>query len=199
HERLFKLVGDWLRFEIDYWENTREVPFNILACEAEKIVLIGGIEVRLKIDRIHQFENGSIEFVDYKTGQKPDMTSWGEARIIEPQLPIYAAFYDDGNKVNGVQFGMVKTAEHAYAGIADTNFEVELEKRKPKLIQRFSSWQHLLQHWRASIEGIADEIKAGEAAVKFDDEKNLAYCEVLPLLRLPERQLQFERFKGEPV
>jgi probable DNA repair protein len=199
HERLFKLVGDWLRFEIDYWEKTREVPFNIVACEAEKIVLISGIEVRVKIDRIHQFENGSIEFVDYKTGQKPDMASWGEMRIIEPQLPIYAAFYDDGNIVNGVQFGMVKTAEHAYIGIADANFEAELEKRKPKLIQRFSSWQHLLQHWRASIEGIADEIKAGEAAVKFDDEKNLAYCEVLPLLRLPERHLQFERFEGEQV
>ena len=37
------------------------------------------------------------------------------------------------------------------------------------------------------------ELKAGEAAVKFDDEKLLAYCEVLPLLRLPERRLQFER------
>ena len=40
---------------------------------------------------------------------------------------------------------------------------------------------------------LAGELKAGEAAVKFEDEKLLAYCEVLPLLRLPERRLQFER------
>ncbi len=41
---------------------------------------------------------------------------------------------------------------------------------------------------------IATEIKAGEASVKFSDKNALSYCEVLPLLRLPERQLQFERF-----
>jgi exodeoxyribonuclease-5 len=191
-ERLHKLVGDWLQYE-----KLRDVPFNMIACEAEKKVLIGGIEVKLKIDRIHQLESGGIEFVDYKTGQKPDIKSWGEARIIEPQLPIYATFYDESYNVTGVQFGMVKTAEHAFLGVANIDFDVDIDKRKPKFIQKFASWQHLLEHWRASIEAIAQEIKAGEAVVKFDDDKNLAYCEVIPLLRLPERQLQFERFKGE--
>ncbi len=198
-ERLLKLVGDWLRFEIEYWKSARDETFEIVACEAEKKVLIGGIEVRLKIDRIHQLESGGIEFVDYKTGQKPDMKSWGETRIIEPQLPIYAAFYDTDSHVIGVQFGMVKTAEHTFSGVLDIDFDVDTDKRKPKFIQQFSSWQHLLQHWRASIEAIAEEIKAGEATVKFEDDKNLAYCEVVPLLRLPERQLQFERSKGEQV
>jgi probable DNA repair protein len=196
-ERLLKLVGDWLRFEIEYWKSDRDETFEIVACEAEKKALIGGIEVRLKIDRIHRLKNGGIEFVDYKTGQKPDMKSWGEARIIEPQLPIYAAFYEEGNDVTGVQFGMVKTAEHAFSGVANIDFDVDMDKRKPKFIQQFASWQQLLEHWRTSIEAIAEEIKAGEAAVKFEDDKNLAYCEVIPLLRLPERQLQFERFKGE--
>ena len=195
HERLFKLVGDWLQYE-----KLHGIPFNIIACEADKKVIIGGIEVKLKIDRIHQLENGDIEFIDYKTGQTPKMSSWAEARITEPQLPIYAVFYDEANNVTGnvtgVQFGMVKTAEHTFFGVAEANFEVEVEKRKPKFIQQFSSWQHLLVHWRASIEAIAQEIKVGEASIKFDDDKSLAYCEVMPLLRLPERQLQFERFKG---
>lgn len=196
-ERLSKLVSDWLRFEIEYWNSDRDETFEIVACEADKKTLIGGIEVRLKIDRIHRLKNGGIEFVDYKTGQKPDIKSWGEARIIEPQLPIYAAFYDTDSHAIGVQFGMIKTAEHAFSGVSDINFDVDMDKRKPKFIQQFANWQHLLQHWRASIETIAEEIKAGEAAVKFEDDKNLAYCEVIPLLRLPERQLQFERFKGE--
>jgi probable DNA repair protein len=195
HERLFKLVGDWLRFEIKYWEQDRKETFEIVACEADKTILIGGIEVRLKIDRIHQLDNGGIEFIDYKTGQKPDIKSWGEPRIIEPQLPIYAVFYEEASNVMGVQFGMVKSVEHAFSGVSDMDFDADTDKRKPKFIQQFAGWQYLLQHWRASIESIAEEIKAGEAAVKFVDDKNLAYCEVLPLLRLPERQLQFERFK----
>jgi probable DNA repair protein len=190
HERLFKLVGDWLAYE-----KQRAIPFEIIACEADKKVMIGGIEVTLKIDRIHQLENGGIEFVDYKTGQKPNMNSWGEPRMIEPQLPIYALYYDENLQVAGVQFGMVKTAEHAFSGVSEVNFDAETDKRKPKMIQQFASWQGLLKHWQASIEAIAHEIKTGEAAVKFDDESDLAYCEVTPLLRLPERQLQFERFK----
>jgi probable DNA repair protein len=189
HERLFKLVRDWLQYEI-----VRNITFEMVACEAEKKVLIGSIEVSLKIDRIHQLEHGSIEFVDYKTGQKPDMNNWAADRIIEPQLPIYAVFYGEVN-VGGVQFGMVKTAEHAFSGISEVSFDTD--KRKPKWLENFANWQALLNHWQASLEAIASEIKTGEAAIKFEDEKQLNYCEVLPLLRLPERQLQFERFKGD--
>jgi exodeoxyribonuclease-5 len=192
HERLFKLIGDWLQYE-----KTRGIVFNIIACEEPKKVAICSIEMTLKIDRIHLLENGKIEFIDYKTGQKPEMKSWGETRITEPQLPIYAAFgANDNSHVSAVRFGMVKIAEHTFLGVADTDFDAEVEKRKPAFIQNFSVWQALLTHWRTSIEAIAQEIKAGEAAVRFDDENLLVYCEVTPLLRLPERQLQFERFQS---
>ena len=192
HERLYKLIGDWLQYE-----KTRGVAFNIVACEAEKKVLICDIEVTLKIDRIHALENSAIEFVDYKTGQVPKMSSWAETRITEPQLPIYAAFGADDVTISGVRFAWVKIAEHAFLGISEENFEVEKNKRIPKFIQDFDDWPSLLNHWKVSIEATAEEIKAGEAAVRFNDESLLIYCEVLPLLRLPERQLQFERFQGK--
>ena len=44
----------------------------------------------------------------------------------------------------------------------------------------------MVQHWETRLEAIAQEIKAGLAPVLFSDEKELQYCEVLPLLRLPE-------------
>jgi len=189
-ERLYKLIGDWLQYE-----KGRGITFNIVACEAEKQVDICGIELTLKIDRIHALENGELELIDYKTGQKPEMKSWGESRITEPQLPIYAAFWsDEDSKVAAVRFGMVKIAEHAFLGVADTDFDMEAVKRKPAFLQNFSDWQALLTHWKTSIEAIVQEIKAGEAMVRFEDENLLVYCEVTPLLRLPERQLQFERF-----
>ncbi len=191
HERLFRLVGDWLQFE-----KARAIPFNIVACEAEKKVQICGIEVTLKIDRIHQLEDGGWEFIDYKTGQLPKTKSWGEDRITEPQLPIYAAFYVQDTKVSGVHFGMVKVAEHSFSGVAEENFQAEPEKRKPAFIKGFSGWDSLLNHWKTSIEATALEVRNGESAVKFEDDSALMYCEVVPLLRLPERKLQFERFQG---
>lgn len=190
HERLYKLVAAWLQFEKQH-----NIAFNIVACEFEQQVTISGIEVTLIIDRIQQLADGSQAFIDYKTGQEPKMSNWGESRIIEPQLPIYAAFGGNGAQISSSQFGWVKLAEHTFIGVSTDNFEVEIEKRKPKFLQTFSDWSDLLNHWKTSIEAIAQEIKMGEAAVKFNNENDLMYCEVLPLLRLPERQLQFERFQ----
>jgi len=192
HERLFNLVGDWLQFEKE-----RGVVFKIVGCEVPKSVNICGIEMNLKIDRVHQLENGGLEFIDYKTGQTPKTKNWGEDRITEPQLPIYASFYaDNTNPVTGIYFGMVKTADHAFTGVGEVNFETEQAKRKPAFTQNFVDWPHLLNHWKASIEDIALELKAGEAATRFSDASDLMYCEVTTLLRLPERQLQFERFQA---
>ena len=196
YERLLRLVGDWLAYE-----KARGISFRIIDCEVGKKVQICGIEVTLKIDRVHQLENGGLEFIDYKTGQMPKIKSWGEDRITEPQLPIYATFYaapgyaELGEQVAGIHFGMVKTAEHAFAGVSVDSFEAEQSKRKPPFTQNFTDWQHLLNHWKTAIEAIATELREGEAVVRFSDENELMYCEVTPLLRLPERKLQFERFQ----
>jgi exodeoxyribonuclease-5 len=190
-ERLLRLVGDWLAYE-----KARGVSFRIVDCEVGKKVQICGIEVTLKIDRVHELETGGLEFIDYKTGQMPKIKSWGEDRITEPQLPIYATFYaDPAEQVAGIHFGMVKTAEHGFSGISVDNFEAEQGKRKPAFANAFSDWQQLLNHWKTAIEAIATEVREGEAAVRFSDENELMYCEVTPLLRLPERKLQFERFQ----
>ncbi|MFM9834994.1 MAG: PD-(D/E)XK nuclease family protein [Methylophilaceae bacterium] len=191
HERLHKLVGAWLAFEKE-----QGLTFHIIGCEVEKQVDISGIEVTLKIDRIHQLQNGGMVFLDYKTGQTPNVSSWAEDRISEPQLPIYASFYfdDTSQTIAGLQFGMVKVVEHRFEGFSQTDFDEGSGKCKSKLVQQFSDWQSALNHWKTSIEAIAVEIKTGEASVKFNDENDLMYCEVKPLLRLPERQLQFERF-----
>nr|WP_294838497.1 PD-(D/E)XK nuclease family protein [uncultured Methylotenera sp.] len=192
HERLFNLVGDWLQYEKE-----RGVVFKMIGCEVSKIVQICGIEVTLKIDRVHQLESGGLEFIDYKTGQTPKTKNWGEDRITEPQLPIYASFYAENTEaVTGIYFGMVKIADHTFSGVGEVNFEAEQSKRKPTFTQNFVDWPHLLQHWKTSIEDIALELKAGEAATRFSDAAELMYCEVTPLLRLPERKLQFERFQG---
>ena len=59
--------------------------------------------------------------------------------------------------------------------------------------EQFPDWTALLAHWKSSVQAIAREVRGGEAAVRFSDEKDMEYCEVKPLLRLPERRLLFER------
>lgn len=63
---------------------------------------------------------------------------------------------------------------------------------------RIDKWQELLGQWKERLEAIAEEIHCGEAAVRFDDLKDLRYCDALPLLRVAERKQQFERQVAKP-
>jgi len=137
--------------------------------------------------------------MDYKTGNKIDFKNWGQATITEPQLPIYAAFLLQDQEVGAVCFAKVSLDKAGFAGISAAADQVQgatvFNETRGKVIfseQQFPDWNSIVAHWRNQITATALSLKNGEAKVQFEDEKQLAYCEVLPLLRLAERQLQFE-------
>jgi probable DNA repair protein len=195
-ERLCKLVLAWLR-EV---EMRRSMDFAVTAREQEAQITIEGISIRLVLDRIDTLDDGSLVLLDYKTGRQNNYRNWADARITEPQLPIYAAFVLTDSDVAAVCFAQVRIDGNGFLGIccdADVvpGATALTDSKGRKLFPEadFPDWSSLLMHWRYSIENIARELKSGEAAIRFVDEKQLAYCEVLPLLRLPERWLQYER------
>ncbi|MFJ5445498.1 PD-(D/E)XK nuclease family protein [Methylobacillus methanolivorans] len=201
--RLTRLLKGWLALE-----KTRDQPFTVLASEQQQKIMIEGVEITLIIDRIDQLADGRRIVIDYKTGRKPDTKNWAQSRITEPQLPVYAAFVlatqdpaDESAEVAAIAFAMVKLEEHAFAGLASDGvlpaMPVLDDKKTRDVFPEgdFPDWHSVLEHWHTSITNVVNELKRGEAAVVLQDEKELAYCEVLPLLRLPERQLQFERLQ----
>jgi probable DNA repair protein len=199
-ERLVKLVSAWL-IEV---EMLRPQGFSVTACEQQYKTTIEDINITLVIDRIDTLEDGRLVLMDYKTGRQLDYKNWVEDQITEPQLPIYAAFLLQDAEVAAVCFAKVRHAENAFAGIAASPDLVQGalvfdDKRGRKLFDenQFPDWPSIIQHWKSRITATAQQLKAGDAAVRFGDEKQLEYCEVLPLLRLPERQLQFERHTTE--
>jgi exodeoxyribonuclease-5 len=50
----------------------------------------------------------------------------------------------------------------------------------------------LRELWAERIVELAREVREGCAAVVFADAKDIAYCEVKPLLRVAERRAQWE-------
>jgi len=83
--------------------------------------------------------------------------------------PVFAGIADERDILPGVQ------------GVGD-------EKQKIFDPAEFPDWVAVITHWRERLHAVAGEVKAGVAGVSFADEKGLQYCEVLPLLRLPERR-----------
>jgi probable DNA repair protein len=197
-ERLSKLVFAWL-IEV---EMCRPQGFSVKACEQEHTIQIEGISIKLIIDRIDTLEDGRLLVIDYKTGRQLDYKNWAQTNITEPQLPIYAAFIlqdDQECEIGAVCYAKVRTADNAFIGIAASENLVQGatvfdDKRGRKVFDEasFPHWQSIITHWKTRITETAIRLKAGDAAVIVENENQLAFCDVTPLLRLPERQLQFE-------
>ncbi len=199
-ERLSKLALTWL------WEVERERPqaYTATLIEKEFKLLIEGIQVKLVIDRVDTLDDGRLVVIDYKTGSAPDFKNWASAQITEPQLPVYAAFLLQDADIAAVCFGKVRLTDGGFAGVAAGEDVLpgvkayNAEKNNVFPPEQFPDWPSLLSHWRHTIIRTAQSLKTGEAGVVFTSEKDLAYCDVLPLLRLPERQLQFEQLQSKP-
>lgn len=193
--RLQRLVMAWLALE-----RLRD-PFIVQECERSVSLEIEGLQIQLVLDRVDELPDGRLVVLDYKTGASVSHRSWAEARITEPQLPIYAALALSGGEVAAVCFAKVRADEQKFIGIAVEDGLLpgvggldEARKLFPE--EQFPNWAALIAHWQASIAAIAAEIKAGDAAVSFENEDDLRDCDVKPLLRLPERKLQMERHKS---
>jgi probable DNA repair protein len=197
-ERLSKLALTWL------WEVERERPQAFAVTSVEQVFkpLIEGIQVKLVIDRVDTLDDGRLVVVDYKTGSMPDFKNWASDKISEPQLPIYAAFLLQDADIAAVCFGKLRLTDGGFAGVAAEDDIVPgikaFNHEKNKLFDpaQFPDWPSVLTHWHSQITRTAQALKAGEAAVVFESEQDLGYCDVLPLLRLPERQLQFEHLQA---
>ncbi|MFQ6333645.1 PD-(D/E)XK nuclease family protein [Methylophilus sp. 3sh_L] len=198
-ERLSKLALTWL-LQV---ERERMQPFTVSLVEKTFKPLIEGIQVKLVIDRVDTLADGRLVVIDYKTGSMPDTKNWASDKITEPQLPIYAAFILQDAEIAAVCFGKLRLTDAGFAGVAAEEDIVPGVKafnhEKNKLFDPadFPDWPSILQHWHTQITLTAQSLKAGEAAVLFEAEQDLDYCDVLPLLRLPERQLQFEHLQSD--
>jgi exodeoxyribonuclease-5 len=185
--RLEKLLEIWLQVE-----SRRGVGFEVIACEAPAEVEIEGIKVKMIVDRIDKLADGRQIIIDYKTGAAIDTRNWAAQRITEPQLPIYAALVNED--VAAVVFAKVLLDKPGFAGVADEKDVLPgvqgIGDDKQKIFDpaEFPDWIAVITHWRERLHAVAKEVKQGQAGVGFADEKGLQYCEVLALLRLPERR-----------
>jgi exodeoxyribonuclease-5 len=190
-ERLQVLLEVWLAVEAG------RPPFRVIACEERHALDIEGLPVRVVVDRIDQLDDGRLVVIDYKSGRSDSAASWAAPRITEPQLPIYAALAFPDREVAAVVLARVTQDAPAFLGVsADEGLLPGVRSLAQQgatyAEDEFPDWDSLRALWAERIREVAREVKDGIAAVVFHDEQDLKYCEVKPLLRLAERQQQFE-------
>ena len=194
-QRLQQLLEFWLDLELE------RADFKIHACEEKYSIEVEGLPVKFTIDRIDALADGGLVVIDYKTSAVVANKSWADDRISEPQLPIYVSLALKYESVVAVCFAKVRTDESKFIGLSVEEGVLPevtaLHKVKnSSAFIKFADWDTLLEHWYTSLTNIAHEIKSGVASTTFNKETDLNYCEVLPLLRLPERRMQFEKLQS---
>ncbi len=169
------LLAGWLELE------RSRAPFTVLKPEEERLVTVGGLQVRTRVDRIDALNSGGEIILDYKTGQVKS-TGWDSDRPDEPQLPLYCATSE--RPISGAAFALIKTGELAFRGITEN--EAILPGIK-KMSAQPVSFAEQVTAWRRILERLATDYRGGVAIV---DPKEGAcdYCELTALCRIRESE-----------
>ncbi|MDX3895951.1 PD-(D/E)XK nuclease family protein [Pusillimonas sp.] len=178
------LLHDWFALELE------RGPFTVRSVEEAFLWARGPLQLRLRLDRIDELPDGRLAVIDYKTGGgKVDPKSdWMRERPVGLQLPFYAAVLAEGSaSVSALLLARLHARGIEIRGLADGDCGFA----GPAALSEWADFQHLswdglMAQWRTVIERLADEYAQGLATNIILRADDLAYCEVLPFLRLNE-------------
>jgi hypothetical protein len=160
-ERLRSLLTRWLQKELD------RPAFTVLQPEKDEVLVLGPLDLHVRLDRIDKLEDGGLVFIDYKTGYTASPQGWTGDRPDEPQLPLYALLPEPG-ELKGLLFGRVVAGEKmgwlglqsgpgALPASSGTRSDVDLKAQ--------------VEAWRGVLTTLAEDFAEGRADVDPKDAK----------------------------
>jgi probable DNA repair protein len=152
--RLQRLLHDWLELE------KLRSGFTIAATEAERVVSIAGLQVKLRADRVDELPNGRQIILDYKTGLLKKH-AWDGDRPDEPQLPLYCVTNEQ--PVAGVAFALVRTGDIRFRGLMAAGITLPNKTKKPA--PPAMPFDRQLDEWRRVLDQLAANYRMGRAEV----------------------------------
>src|SRR5215469_3161759 len=171
--RLERLLAEWLEIE------KSRSPFAVHAAETDRLVSIGGLEVKTRADRVDALPCGSEIILDYKTG-KLNSKAWETDRPDEPQLPFYCATND--RPIAAAAFAQIRVGELGFQGLAEPGSALpamtRMRSEEPSLQQQISRWRAVLEH-------LAENFREGHADVD-PKPKACEHCGLWGLCRIRE-------------
>ncbi|HZT33127.1 MAG TPA: PD-(D/E)XK nuclease family protein [Bryobacteraceae bacterium] len=172
--RLEGLLAEWLELE-----KLRQ-PFTVVAREERDEVSLGGLTVRVKVDRIDELADGSRVILDYKSGD-PNERDWQTDRPAEPQVPLYAI--RGRGPLGAAAFARVRNGGSGFRGIAAA------EGILPRVKAAERPLAEQVEEWRRVLARLAEEFREGDARVDpRDGPKTCETCHLAPLCRIREAE-----------
>ena len=184
--RLIHYLENWIQYEL------KRGDFEVKETEKNIPVHLGYLNFNIKIDRIDEVNQNTI-VIDYKSGATKTLNEWFLNAYGELQMPLYALYASD-KPIDAISIGIINTPKPQWIGIGR---DIGLLKgiKDASCSSQYQSWDELLGFWKCRISDAVKSYEMGDATVRFAREKDMAYCHVKSILRLPERTLQYEQNK----
>jgi probable DNA repair protein len=183
--RLISYLEKWIQHEL------KRGDFEVKETEKNIPIHLGCLNFNIKIDRIDEVNQKNI-VIDYKSGATKTINEWFLNAYGDLQMPFYALFASN-KPIDAIAIGIINSPKPQWIGIGrDRGL---LQGIKDAAAIDYQSWDDLIGFWKYRIDEAVKSYESGNAAIKFTREKDMAYCQVKPILRLPERILQFEQKK----
>ncbi|HEX5235976.1 MAG TPA: PD-(D/E)XK nuclease family protein [Silvibacterium sp.] len=172
-QRLQTRLEEWLRLEAS------RAQFEVIGCEEElKDVIVGGLKLKLRADRIDQVADFDRLLIDYKSGEAAPR-DWRPPRPNEPQLPLYAVFGNVEN-VRGVLFARIRAGDTCFSGsVANVRSQLLPDASAHSALAKEPYTDSLRDVWEEALLDLAGEFLRGEAAV--DPKEGRTTCRYCPL------------------
>ncbi|MBP8139208.1 MAG: PD-(D/E)XK nuclease family protein [Burkholderiales bacterium] len=182
--RLARLLGAWL----DAVELPRS-PFAVVHVEHEERLVLGALELELRLDRLDELADGGAAIVDYKTGKVSSPARWIADRPEATQLALYTLARRADHPFAGVRavvLGQVRPGDCKAVGVyADAAARWGAPPmRNPGA--GIVDWPAHEARWGALMHGLADEFVRGHAAVAPRDAAACRSCARQALCRVGE-------------
>ncbi len=156
-------------------------PFVVIDMESLQQVEVGGVQLRVKMDRVDQIEEG-IVLIDYKSGQVSP-SSWHGERPNEPQLPLYTRLLQS---VVAVLFAQIGVREVRYKGVGEREVIAQISPpgRGKSPLEGVDEWSQQLQHWSDVVDRLGEEFRAGVVTVTPQQGRSCTYCGLESICRV---------------
>ncbi|MFQ5353343.1 MAG: PD-(D/E)XK nuclease family protein, partial [Thermodesulfobacteriota bacterium] len=176
--RLQALLMDWMEVEL------KRVAFTVVETEKEHEVHVGGLRLRVFLDRVDELNDGKRIIIDYKTGAC-NKYDWLPKRPKEPQMLLYAL---EGG-FNAIAFASLKRGEKlSFVGLGEEDGMlprvrgIESDDKWRARAGGVDNWAVLNERWKETLTRLAADFQSGEASVDpnretGDIEWPCKYCE----------------------
>ena len=125
--------------------------FRIHAVEESTQLVLAGVHLGLRIDRIDVYDDGAVAILDYKTGGRRKFLD-GDGEPADAQLVVYAIATD------------APVAELGFVNIDSRATALDASGRQQMGVD---AWQRALERWTAAVGEAAAEFRAGDVRIRY--------------------------------